>query len=109
MLARDLTTVISRLGGPAVQTILGSPPFPVMQRAYAGRRLEPAEVSALVAFLERADAEQAMHRPRAYFAGMLVVGAVGAGLLQVLYALAWRGRRRGSVHATIYDRQVRSR
>ncbi len=34
ILAVELTTVFSRLGGPGVRAILGSPPFPVMQQAY---------------------------------------------------------------------------
>jgi cytochrome c2 len=108
VLARDLTVVFSRLGGPAVQAILGSPPFPVMQRAYAGRPLTESEIAALVAFLQRADAEQSLHQPRAYAVRMLLAGVVGAGLLQVLYSLAWRRRRRGSVNQSIYDRQARS-
>ncbi len=56
VLARELTTVFSRLGGPGVRAILGSPPFPVMQRAYLNMALTDEEVVALVAFLQRADA-----------------------------------------------------
>ncbi len=60
VLAKELTTVFTRLGGPGVRAIVGSSPFPVMQRAYQDRPLTEAEVGALVAFLEQADAEQSL-------------------------------------------------
>lgn len=48
ILATELTTVFSRLGGPGVRAILGSPPFPVMQQAYVDKSLTEAEVAGLV-------------------------------------------------------------
>jgi hypothetical protein len=108
VLARELTTVFSRLGGPGVRAILGSPPFPVMQRAYRGKPLADEEVAALVGFLQQADAEQAFHHPRDYGSKLFLSGLVGAAILLGLYSLAWRGRRRGSVNQAIYDRQVKS-
>ncbi len=106
--ATELTTVFSRLGGPGVRAILGSPPFPVMQQAYVDRSLTEAEVAGLVAFLQRADAEQALHQPRDYGIALLGSGLAGALVLLGLYSLAWGGRKRGSVHQEIFDRQVRS-
>jgi mono/diheme cytochrome c family protein len=108
VLARELTTVFSRLGGPGVRAIIGSPPFPVMQRAYRGKPLTDEEVAALVGFLQQADAEQAFHHPRDYGSKLFASGLVGAAILLGLYSLAWRGRMRGSVNQAIYDRQVKS-
>ncbi len=108
VLARELTTVFSRLGGPGVRAILGSPPFPVMQRAYEDKPLTDDEVVALVGFLQQADEEQSLHQPRDYGMGLLVAGAVGTVLLLGLYSLIWRGRLRGSVNQSIYDRQIKS-
>lgn len=108
VLAKDLTTVFSRLGGPGVRAIVGSPPFPVMQRAYQDRPLTEAEVRAMVAFLQQADAEQSFHQPRDYGMGLFSVGLVGAALLLGLYSLVWRRRRRGPVNQAIFARQVRS-
>lgn len=108
VLAIDLTAVFSRLGGPGVRAIVGSPPFPVMQRAFQNRPLTEAEVAALVAFLQQADAEQALHQPRDYGVGLFTAGMVGAALLLGLYSLVWRRRRRGPVNAAIFARQVRS-
>ena len=108
VLARELTTVFSRLGGAGVRAILGSPPFPVMQMAYAGKPLTGEEVTALVGFLERADAEHAFHQPRDYGRRLFGAGLTGGAILIGFYSLAWRGRKRASVNQAIYDRQVRS-
>jgi len=108
LLARELTTVFSRLGGPGVRAILGSPPFPVMQRAYAGKPLTDDEVLALVGFLQRADEEHAFHQPRDYGPKLFASGILGAAMLVGLCSLIWRGRLKGSVNQAIYDRQIKS-
>ncbi len=108
VLAAELTTVFSKLGGPGVRAILGSPPFPVMQRAYQDKPLTDEEVVALVGFLQRADAEQALHQPRDYGIKLFAAGVVGTLLLLGLYSLLWSGRLRGSVNQSIYDRQIKS-
>ncbi len=108
ILATELTTVFSRLGGPAVRAILGSPPFPVMQQAYEDKSLSEAEVAGLVAFLQQVDAEQALHQPRDYGIRLFGSGLGGAMVLLGLYSMAWGGRRRGSVNQEIFDRQVKS-
>jgi cytochrome c553 len=108
ILAVELTTVFSRLGGAGVRAIIGSPPFPVMERAYRDKALSDEEVGALVAFLERADAEQALHQPRDYGIKLFGTGLLGAVILMGLYSVMWSGRKRGSVNQSIFDRQVRS-
>ena len=108
ILARELTDVFSRLGGPGVRAILGTPPFPVMQRAYVDKPLTNEEVMALVGFLQRADEEQALHQPRDYGLQLFLAGVVGTALLLGLYSLMWSGRKRGSVNQSIYDRQIKS-
>ncbi len=108
VLARELTTVFSRLGGTGVRAILGSPPFPVMQRAYQDKPLTDDEVVALVGFLQQADEEQSLHQPRDYGMGLFGAGVVGTVVLLGLYSLMWRGRLRGSVNQSIYDRQIKS-
>ncbi len=108
VLARELTTVFSRLGGPGVRAIIGSPPFPVMQRAYLNKALTDEEVAALVGFLQQADAEQALHQPRDYGIKLFVAGVAGTVILLGLYSLVWRRRTTGSVNQSIYDRQIKS-
>jgi len=108
ILAAELTTVFSRMGGAGVTAILGQAPFPVMQAAYEDRSLTDGEVTALVAFLEYADSEQYNQLPRDYGIGLFASGAVGAGILFFFFGFVWRGRKRGSVNQAIYDRQIRS-
>ncbi len=108
ILATELTTVFSRMGGAGVTAILGRAPFPVMQAAYESRSLTEVEVTALVAFLEYADSEQYNQLPRDYGIGLFVSGSVGAGVLFLLFGFVWRGRKRESVNQAIYDRQIRS-
>ncbi len=108
ILARELTTVFSRMGGAGVKAILGQAPFPVMQAAYEKQALTEDEVTALVAFLEYADSEQYNQLPRDYGIGLFLSGAVGAGILFGFFGFVWRGRKKESVNQAIYDRQIRS-
>ncbi len=108
ILATELTTVFSRMGGAGVTAILGRAPFPVMQAAYEDRSLTEEEVTALVAFLEYADSEQYNQLPRDYGLGLFASGVVGAGVLFGLFGFVWRGRKTGSVNQAIYDRQIKS-
>ncbi len=107
-LARDLTTVFSRLGGAGVQVIIGAPPFPPMQRAYQDKPLTEEEVVALAAFLRRVDAQQALHQPRGYGLKLFAAGVGGSALLLGLYSLVWSRRLQGSVNQRLYDRQIKS-
>ena len=107
-LAADLTDVFSRIGEPGVRAIIANPPFPLMQAAYADRPLSEDEVNGLVAFLGRADGERSQQEARGYGGPMLGAGVTGTALLLVLFSLMWRGRRKGSVHQALFDRQVES-
>jgi len=108
VLAKELTTVFSKMGGTGVRAILGSAPFPVMEIAYKDKALTEKEVTALVAFLQDADENQAYSNPRDYGMGLLLSGFIGAGFLFVFYSLLWLRRRKDSVNQSIYDRQVKS-
>jgi len=108
ILAAELTTVFSRMGGAGVKAILGHAPFPVMQVAYKDQSLTEDEIEALVAFLEYADSEQYNQLPRDYGIGLFASGAVGASVLFIFFAFVWRGRKKGSVNQAIFDRQIKS-
>ncbi len=105
ILARELTTVFSRMGGDGVGAILGQAPFPVMQAAYKNQPLTEDEIAYLVAFLQSADEQHLFQQPRDYGFGLFASGALGAGVMYLFFAIIWRGRKRGSVNQEIYDRQ----
>ena len=108
ILAKDLTSVFSRLGGSGVRAILGSPPFPVMEQAYKEKPLAEEEIHALLSFLHHADKEHYYQMPRDYGLGLLISGLVGTSfILCVFLALSFR-RRKKSINQAIYDRQVKS-
>jgi mono/diheme cytochrome c family protein len=108
ILATELTSVFSRMGGVGVKAILGHAPFPVMQAAYQDQSLTEPEVTALVAFLEYADSAQYNQLPRDYGIGLFLSGLIGASILFILFGVVWRGRKKGSVNQAIYDRQIKS-
>lgn len=108
ILAAELTTVFSRMGGSGVGAILGQAPFPVMQAAYKKNALTDDEITYLVAFLQDADEHHLLQQPRDYGMGLFVSGAVGAGAVYLLFAFIWRGRKRGTVYQEIYARQIKS-
>lgn len=108
ILAKELTSVFSRMGAGGVRAILGTPPFPVMEQAYRGKPLTEDEVHALVAFLQDADEQQSFQQPRDYGIGLAGTGAVGTLLLFGAYAIVFRRRKRASVNQAIYDRQIES-
>ncbi len=108
VLAKELTTVFSKMGGTGVRAILGQAPFPVMEAAFKDKALTEVEVFSLVAFLESADAQHAYQKPRDYGTGLLLSGFIGAGVLFVFYSLLWLRRRKDSVNQKIYDRQIKS-
>lgn len=108
ILAKELTTVFSRMGGAGVRAIVSSPPFPVMKAAFENKPVTEAEVSALVAFLQFTDKENTLHQPREYGWAMFGAGSVGVIALLGFYSLIGRRRKRNSVNQEIYDRQVKS-
>jgi cytochrome c peroxidase len=109
ILAKDLTTVFSRMGKAGVEAVLGQAPYPVMQAAYENYPLTEQEITALIAFLQDADSKGVLKQPRDYGLGLLASGVVGGLIIFALCGLLWRGRGKGSVNQAIYDRQVKSK
>lgn len=108
ILARELTTVFSRMGEPGVRAILGSAPFPVMQQAYVNKSLTDEEIFSIVSFLQQADRDHMFQQPRDYGVKLAGTGAVGLIVLLGVYSLLWHNRRKKPVNKDIFDRQVKS-
>ncbi len=107
VLAKELTTVFSTMGGAGLTAVIGQAPFPVMQVAYADHPLAESEVAALVTFLDHAG-QQANQRSPNYGLGLFTGGVVGSAVVFGLCGAVWRKRRIGSVNQDIYDRQGKS-
>lgn len=108
ILAKELTTVFSRMGGEGVRAILGGPPFPVMQAAYKEMPFTDDEIRALVGFLQQADKEHAYQQPRDYGWGLFSAGVGGVIALLGFFWVMGRRRKKRSVNQDIYDRQIKS-
>lgn len=105
ILARELTTVFSRMSGTGVTAILGSPPFPVMEQAYKNNPLTEEEIHALAAFLEYADQQHSFQQPRDYGMRLFTTGLCGALLLFGLLSFIRPKRKKRGVYDSIYERQ----
>lgn len=108
LLAKDLTSVYSRLGGDAgLQGILGAPPFPAMTQSYKEKPLTESEIAALVAFFNKVDKDKPNQlvnttNPLSYG------GVIGLGGILVLIYILWYSRKKVSVKKDIYNRQIKS-
>lgn len=109
ILAKELTTVFSRMGEPGVRAILGSAPFPVMQQAYANKSLTDEEIFSIISFLQQADRDHMFQQPRDYGIKLAGTGFVGLIALLGIYSILWPNRRKKPVNKDIFDRQVKSK
>lgn len=108
VLAKELTTSYTRLGGPGLQAILSAPPFPVMEQAFAGKPLTEAEVRELSGYLESLSGHSLYDQPRQDSMKLLFGGLGGALVLMALYGFLWRNRKAGPVNQKVFARQLDS-
>jgi len=107
-LAKDLTAVVARMPAPGVQAILSSPPFPVMQEAYANHPLSEDEIFALTAFLEKLHADKTEVVASAYGLAVFFGGVGGLIVLLAVFAVIWIHRKQDKVYANIHRRQLKT-
>lgn len=108
LLAKDLTTAHSRMGGDAgLLAILNAPPFPAMTQAYNGKPITEQEIAAITAFLYTVDKDTA-NQVASTMDPLLYGGGAGAVGLFVLIYLVWIVRKKNTVKKDIYERQVKS-
>lgn len=108
LLAKDLTTSHSRMGGDAgLMAILNAPPFPAMTQAYNGKPITGKEIAAISAFLYKVDKDTA-NQVTSTMNPLLYGGVAGAIALFALIYLVWIVRKTHTVKKDIYDRQVKS-
>jgi len=108
-LAVSLGDAYERMGPAALESMVRTPPFPVMRHAYRDRPVTDEEIHALLAFFQELDAEAAAEASAPYGPLLAGAGILGTILLAGLFGVAWRGRRRGTVNREIFERQVKTR
>lgn len=108
LLAKDLTSVHSRLGGDAgLMGILGAPPFPAMTQAYKNKPLTDQEIASLIAFLNKVD-KDTTNQVASTMNPLAYGGIIGmCGLLVLIFGM-WFVRKKNTVKKDIYDRQIKS-
>lgn len=108
LLAKDLTTVFTRMGGDAGLTgILNAPPFPAMTEAYKNKPLTESEIYAVVSFLNKVEKESATQTATAT-SPLLKYGFIGFGMWVGIVFLVWFRRKKHTVNKRIYDRQLKT-
>lgn len=108
LLAKDLTTVFSRMGGDAGLTaILNAPPFPAMTEAYKNKPMTNDEIFAVTAFLGQVENESGTESAIA-INPLLVYGFIAFFIWVGVVLLVWLHRKKYTVNKRIYERQVKS-
>ncbi len=108
LLAKDLTTVYSRLGGDAgLQGVLGAPPFPAMTEAYKSNPITESEIAAIIAFLNKVDKDKP-NQQVSETNPLLLGGLFGVITLLLLILIIWNRRKKHTVKKDVYDRQLKS-
>lgn len=106
LLAKDLTTVFTRMGGDAgITGILNAPPFPAMTEAYKNKPMTESEIYALTSFLRTVENESKTETATAT-SPLLLYGFVSFGVWIVIIFLVWNHRKKYAVNKRIYDRQL---
>ncbi|MGB3342279.1 MAG: c-type cytochrome [Aequorivita sp.] len=106
LLAKDLTTVFTRMGGDAGLTaIMNAPPFPAMTEAYKNKPMTENEIFALTAFLRTVENESQTELATAT-SPLLMYGFASFGVWIVIILLVWYHRKKYAVNKRIYERQL---
>lgn len=109
LLAVDLTTAFSRLKVSGVNSIISSPPFPIMKTAFEDKPLTENERYYLLAFLKHSDFVAKSLQPENHNVRFLSTGIVGVIFLFGIFGLVWFNRKKVSVKHEIFKRQLKSK
>lgn len=108
LLAKDLTTVFSRMGGVAGLTaILNAPPFPAMTEAYKNKSMTKDEIFTVTAFLNQVEKESGTESATA-ISPLLIYGFIAFLIWVGVVLLVWLHRKKYAVNKRIFERQVKS-
>lgn len=111
LLAKDLTTVFSRMGGDAgITAIMNAPPFPAMTEAYKNKQITKDEIFAITSFLNKVQNESGAQQlgTIASISPLLKYGFIGFAIWVCIILFLWRSRKQSMVKQKIFDRQVKT-
>jgi hypothetical protein len=106
-LAKDLTDVYTRLGEAGIMAMVTNAPFPAMNSAYLNNPVGEHEQRSIAAYLKSVSQNQ----PEAKTSSVLLMTTIGFGgffCVLILIMILWRDRKKNSVKAQIFARQIRS-
>jgi cytochrome c2 len=107
-LAKELTTVHSRMGDAGIMGLLSSPPFPAMTVSYKDRSLTEDEIFNLTAFLSHVDSERIYQQNRTFEGYFLWGGGLGIFSILLIISMIWFNRKKQGVKHDIFKRQTRT-
>lgn len=109
LLAKDLTTVFSRMGGDAgITAILNAPPFPAMTEAFKNKPITKDEIFAITSFLNTVQNESGTQLAT-ITSPLLKYGFAGFAIWVCIILVLWHNKKWNMVKQKIFDRQVKSR
>ncbi len=108
-LAKNLTTVYSKLNPIGIKAILDNPPFPVMNAAFHNKPITSDEEYYLIAFLKEANRVAIYQQPNDFSINFDYAGIIGVAILLLIFGGFWRNRKKKSVNDAIYKRQIKSK
>lgn len=106
-LAKDLTDAYTRLGEDGILAMISNAPFPAMNAAYVNDPVTASEQKSIAGFLKSV-AQNPVETRTASVLTMFSVGLGGFIVFITIIALVWRERKKHSVKAQIFARQIKS-
>ncbi len=99
LLAKDLTTVFSRLGAVGIDATLRNPPFPAMINSFGSATLTDQEIKDLLAFLYDSDQRGALQSSSLLSQFVLLIGIIlGLNIALVVFLFMWHRVKKYSVN-----------
>jgi mono/diheme cytochrome c family protein len=99
LLAKDLTTVFSRLGAVGIDATLRNPPFPAMVNSFGSASLTDREIKDLLAFLYYSTGKGNLQATSLQSQFVLLIGIIlGLNIALVVFLFMWQRVKKYSVN-----------
>ncbi len=105
LLAKDLTTVFSRMNEAGINSIISNSPFPAMSTAYVNKNISEQEKKQLIAFLFFSDRNRPHEIESSFEATLFVAAILGIIILLSIFYTMWFRTKKRSVNYFYFERQ----